>query len=124
MSSLHRACLAVVVLFNLGGSVLQAQPVPAQATDWQVQRQQLAEQRAHQEELFQSAQTQCYQRFAVNDCLRAARAQRRAALEELRRQEVILNDLDRQAQAQATLERIGQKLSAESDQPQRAASAP
>jgi hypothetical protein len=37
----------------------------------------------------------CYQRFAVNDCLREVRKRRRALLEELRRQEIILDDARR-----------------------------
>ena len=128
MNTQRLAGLAMVLL-SLGSGAAQSQPAVTtaarvQPTDWQQQRQQLAEQRVRQEQLFQSAQAQCYQRFAVTDCLRSARAQHRLAMDELRRQEVILNDLDRQAQAQASLERIGQKLGVDADQPNRAASAP
>lgn len=79
-------------------------------TSRQQHRQQIAQERAHQQALYQAALTTCYQLFAVNDCLREARSQRRAVLDELRRQEIILNELDRQTQARKTMDRIGQKL--------------
>lgn len=46
---------------------------------------------------FGGEEADCYQRFAVNDCLREVRKRRRVVLEELRRQEVILNDAQRAA---------------------------
>lgn len=41
----------------------------------------------------------CYGKFAVNDCLSAARAKRREALGDLRRQEIALNDAERKRKA-------------------------
>lgn len=41
----------------------------------------------------------CYGKFAVNDCLSKARAKRRAALGDLRRQEIALNDAERKRKA-------------------------
>ena len=59
----------------------------------------------------------CYQRFAVNDCLREVRKRRRVTLEELRRQEIILNDERRAAaaaeQLRRTEERAAQRASEE-----------
>lgn len=65
--------------------------------------------RLEYEALDQKAQAACYQRFAVTDCLRVARAKKRVVLDELRRQEVMLNDLDRQYKAAEALRRIEQK---------------
>jgi colicin import membrane protein len=41
----------------------------------------------------------CYGKFAVNDCLAKARAKRREALGDLRRQEIALNDAERKRKA-------------------------
>lgn len=103
------------MLFVLLTSAAVAQPAPdlhglTRPADRQAQRLRITQERERQDALYGAAERMCYQRFAVNDCLHAARLQRRAALDELRRQEVILNDLDRQAQAQAAIERIGQKV--------------
>lgn len=51
----------------------------------------------------------CYQRFAVNDCLREVRKRRRVNLEELRRQEIILNDQRRAALAAEQQQRVDEK---------------
>lgn len=64
-----------------------------------VERQQTMERHGQEE-------TDCYQRFAVNDCLSAARKRRRVSLEELRRQEIILNDERRAATAAAQQQRV------------------
>jgi hypothetical protein len=52
------------------------------------------------------AQQGCYARFAVSDCLKKVRRDRRAVLDDLRRREVVLNDQERKAKAAATLERL------------------
>ena len=48
---------------------------------------------------YEQDQADCYQRFAVNDCLREVRQRRRVVVEELRRQEIVLNDQRRAAAA-------------------------
>ena len=65
--------------------------------------------RREYEVLDQQAQAACYQRFAVTYCLHVARAKKRFVLDELRRQEVILNDFDRQSKAAEALKRIEKK---------------
>ena len=57
----------------------------------------------------EQAQAACYQKFAVTDCLRAARVKKRLVLDDLRRQEVILNDLERQHKAVEAVQRIERK---------------
>jgi hypothetical protein len=80
------------------------------------ERQQISVQRTQQEALFLRQQDACYQRFAVNDCLLQAKRERRAVFDELRRREVLLNELDRQTQAIDALNRIQENLSPERQQ--------
>ncbi|MDR0478426.1 MAG: hypothetical protein LBH31_01195, partial [Burkholderiaceae bacterium] len=49
----------------------------------------------------------CWQRFAVNACLRQAHDQRRAKLDTLRQDELALNALLRQRRTAARLDEIG-----------------
>jgi hypothetical protein len=81
-----------------------------------VERQQISAQRAQQEALFLRQQQVCYQRFAVNDCLLQARRERRTVIDELRRRDVLLNELERQTQAIEALNRIQENLSPERQQ--------
>lgn len=55
----------------------------------------------------------CRQRFIVTSCIDAARAQRRAQLDALRRQEEVLNGDERRRRAAARLEAIRQKTEAD-----------
>lgn len=73
-----------------------AQAVLAQDQgDAAAQRARIAAERAQVETRFRTDQKDCYGLFAVNDCLNAAKARRREALADLRRQEISLNDADR-----------------------------
>ena len=74
-------------------------------------RARISERRDLLESDFARVQQDCYARFAVSDCLVQARRERRAALDELRRQEVALNQQVRQAKALADLDRLDRKLS-------------
>jgi len=51
----------------------------------------------------------CYGKFAVNDCLKAAKTKRREAHAALRRQEVSLNDADRQRKAATRLREVEER---------------
>lgn len=51
----------------------------------------------------------CYQRFAVNDCVQAARTERRATLAELRREEITLNDAERRRKAAERLRSLQER---------------
>lgn len=57
----------------------------------------------------EQANAACYQKFAVSDCQRQVRANKRLVMDELRRQEVILNDLARQGKAFEALKKIEEK---------------
>jgi hypothetical protein len=95
---------------------------PSLAMDAQAERQRIAQERAAQNEVFLKAERECYSRFAVSDCLRAARKNRRLAMDELRRQELVLNDLDRKTRALEAHKRIEANLAEQ--QKQNANSAP
>jgi hypothetical protein len=69
--------------------------------------------RAEQEAIYQRQQQSCYQRFSVNDCLIQARRERREVFDELRRRDVLLNELERQTQAIDEINRIQANLSPE-----------
>lgn len=57
----------------------------------------------------EAEEADCYQRFAVNDCLIGVRRRKRVVMEELRRQEVLLNDQKRAAAAIAEQRRLEQR---------------
>jgi len=99
---LNRLCL-------LAGLCLAAWSALAQTAlpmDIGAERERIASERAQHEARYLDAEAACYRRFAVSDCLRDARRLRRAALDELRRQEVVLNDLERKDRAAQALQRI------------------
>lgn len=60
-------------------------------------------------ERYGGEEADCYQRFAVNDCLREVRKRRRVSLEELRRQEIILNDAQRAAMVAEQQRRVEER---------------
>ena len=55
----------------------------------------------------------CYKTFAVNDCLKAARSQRREQMSDLRRQELSLNEAQRKRRAADRLHSIEERQSAQ-----------
>jgi colicin import membrane protein len=63
------------------------------------QRARIANERNEVEAALGARQKQCYLKFAVNDCLNAAKSQRREKLADLRRQEISLNDAERKRKA-------------------------
>jgi len=83
----------------------------AQPLDASAERARIAQQRSEQEAIFALAEVACYRRFAVSDCLRDARKSRRIALDELRRQEIVLNDEERRLKASQAVQRIQNNIS-------------
>jgi colicin import membrane protein len=83
----------------------------AQTSHEGVTRQQIQEGRSAEEARFSDQERACYERFAVNDCLKQVRLKRRLVLEDLRRQEVFLNDLERRKKGADQLELIQEKSS-------------
>ena len=78
----------------------------------QAQRQQLQAQRTAIEQANDGLQRDCWQRFAVNACLREVRRQRHAALDPLRQQELELNAQERALRTAQRNERLGSKQEA------------
>lgn len=78
-------------------------------------RARIQSERHHIETRSMAEEAACYQRFAVNDCLVDSRARRRMALQDLRRQEVSLNDAERAARAAAQAGTVEDKLAGHAD---------
>ena len=86
----------------------QADPVSdSQAARLAQERQQLDEARAVIESAYAMQQRECWQRFAVNDCLREARRQRHAALDPLRAKSLQLNAQERLLRTRQREARLG-----------------
>lgn len=73
------------------------------------QRGRIAAERGRVEADYQARERACWGQFAVNDCLSDARAQRRAALADLRRQEISLNDAQRKQRGAERVRAIEQR---------------
>lgn len=99
------------------GLAVQAADDKSASRDMALERARIDQQRAGLESNFSKVQQGCYARFAVSDCLSQARRERRIGLDELRRQEVTLNNLERQAMARAELDRIARNTSPEKPLP-------
>lgn len=75
------------------------------------ERSKLAQARGKIESEFASKEANCYKSFAVDACLRQANVDKRAALADIKRQELAMNDLQRQ-QKKAELEQKARKPTA------------
>ncbi len=75
------------------------------------QRARIAAERDVATQRYEATEKACWQRFAVNDCLRQARTERRAVLDRLRQQELAVNDLDRRRRADERLRQLERKQS-------------
>jgi colicin import membrane protein len=62
---------------------------------------------------FDTAKEACYQKFAVNACIRKAQAQHRDVLADLKRRDVAVNDLERKRQGMAQLQKTEDKATAQ-----------
>ncbi len=80
------------------------------------QRARIAAERSDAEAAFRAQEKACYGKFAVNDCLAAAKAHRREVLADLRRQEVSLNDAQRKRRAAEHLRNLQERSSPERQQ--------
>jgi hypothetical protein len=87
---------ALAALTALTTSWLGAQSLVGEPEFIRVQREALASQRAEVMAVYEQEAKACWQKFAVNACLSDARKIRRAALEPLRQQDLLLNAQERQ----------------------------
>ena len=92
--------LLCAILFSLlcGPALAQTQSAPHEHA-MQAERADIAAQRARAEAGYAAERKACYQKFAVNDCLRDASARHRQVLAELRRREIALDNAERKQQA-------------------------
>lgn len=79
--------------------------------DIERERSRIQAERARQEANIQTEEAACYARFVVTDCIRQVRAHRREVFQALRREEVTLNDAERQRKALAQIEQLKGKSS-------------
>ena len=79
----------------------------------QAERDRIARERGQADSRLATQEVACYKKFAVTDCLNAARSQRREILSDLRRQELTLNDADRKRRAGDRVLDIEQRNSAQ-----------
>lgn len=77
--------------------------------DVRAERSRIASERQQVEARFKAEETACYQKFAVNDCIDAGRAERREKLADLRRQEISLNDAERKRKGAEQVQRMEDK---------------
>lgn len=86
------------------------------AEDPAAERARISAERSQVEAAYRVQEKACYGKFAVNDCLTAARAQRREALADLKRQETSLNDADRKRKGAERQRALEEKAAAEKKQ--------
>lgn len=111
--------LLFAVLLVMMASAGRAQPAEAGSESaLEAQRARLEASRSQEEARFNAESAACYQRFAVNDCLNKVKTRHYAAMAVLKRQEVALNDADRQIKAAEQLSRIEEKSSPQTLQEQ------
>lgn len=102
----------------MGPMPLLAQPTPGASPDAgnAAERGRISAERREAEAAYARAQAGCYGKFAVNDCLNEAKARRREAMSDLRRQEISLNDQERRHKGAAQRQRLDDKASPQNQQ--------
>jgi hypothetical protein len=102
--------IVLAVLMTLGSLPLWAQSTAAAGNaDFEAERSRLTAERAAIDARFEKERAACYQKFAVEDCLRDSRRRRRAETDHIKRQETAINDIERQRRGAAELEKLDQK---------------
>ena len=110
----------LLVLLAAGAGSGWAQTVAADGNvDLAAERARLKEERSVVDRRAQQEQVACYQKFAVEDCLRESRRQRRTLDDDLKRQEAAINDIDRKRRAAAQLERLDKAPPRSQDDPEK-----
>lgn len=103
----------VLVAPASAATLSEGDPAPsAAAAHRKVERDRIAREREALNARRQEDEAVCYQRFAVEDCLRGVRAKARAGQDRLRAQEIELNDSERREKAAERLRAIEDKQTA------------
>ncbi|MBT2334767.1 hypothetical protein J7E49_12735 [Variovorax paradoxus] len=109
--------IVFAVLMTLGSVPLWAQSNATTGNaNFEAERSRLAAERTAIEARFDKERAACYQKFAVEDCLRDSRKRRRAETDHIKRQESAINDIERQRRGAAELEKLDQKAAAKRPQ--------
>lgn len=109
----------------LAGVGAWAQSPADEASSLKTERARIAAERSRINARFATEERACHQRFAVNDCLKTNRVWQRAQLDDLRRQEIALNDAERQRKGAEQLQKLDEKQRAhELDQANRTITLP
>jgi hypothetical protein len=106
MKSMFQFLAGSLLAFAWVSAVAQG-PLPVTAAD--AERARIRAERAAVESRFAAEEAACRKKFVVTDCVKDARARRRDALGDLRRQDISLNDADRKRKAAEQVRRIEQK---------------
>ena len=110
----------LLVLLTAGAGGCWAQTVAADRNvDLAAERARLKEERSVVDRRAKQEQVACYQKFAVEDCLRESRRQRRTLDDDLKRQEAAINDIDRKRRAAAQLKRLDKAPPRPQDDPEK-----
>lgn len=113
------ACCGVALAAGANAAPTAPEPVvpdnvqslpEAQFNAWvQRERDQIAEEKAAIEKRYHDAGFTCWQRFAVNDCLKDARRRRRAEMAPVTKTELAVNAAQRDYETRERLQEIQQK---------------
>jgi colicin import membrane protein len=98
-------------LFACAALLLAATQLPAQ--DVAGERERLNAERSAAEARFLAAQRECRGKFAVNDCMDKVKRQHNAVIGDLRRQENVLNDMERRRRSAERLQSLDERNSPE-----------
>ncbi len=101
---------------NLPEEAIETSDLGALQRTQALARTRIAQERKSALASFAADEVACYQKFQVNSCLVDARSRRSAALWELNRQEVALNDAQRQRAGAEKLERLADKKASQNPQ--------
>jgi colicin import membrane protein len=101
----------VLMVLLAAGALAQEAPTPTLQQAEALERERIRQFRVVEQARFAAEEAQCYQRFAVNDCLQDVRRARRDVLADLRRQELSINDAQRKRRAAEQLLRADEKVS-------------
>ena len=104
----------IVVMLSAAGTVsAQTAASPSRMDTISRERSRIDGDRSRLENEFLAEDAACYKRFAVNSCLDEVNARRRSAMADLRRQEILLNDEERQIRGAEQLRKTEEKSSPE-----------
>lgn len=108
-----RLQMSAALLALSAGAVWAQGQTPIGPEEIAAERARISEARTRIDARFALEEQACHQRFAVNDCLNRNLAWQREELGALRRQEILLNDSERQRKAAERLERLQDKRTAQ-----------